>query len=116
MRGTHLAMLEHPGGVRHSQGPSKRYARSTHMNHAEMQFLNTEFPFKKQYGISMGGQGVKPVGGEYFDNISPITGEAFTSIPRSREADIELALDAAHRAKAGWAATSAADRANILHQ
>ncbi len=86
------------------------------MNHAEMQFLNAEFPYKKQYGNFIGGQWTKPVGGEYFDNISPITGEPFTSIPRSREADIELALDAAHRAKAGWAATSAADRANILNK
>ena len=69
------------------------------MNHAEMQFLSTEFPYKKQYGNFIGGKWVAPVGGEYFDNISPITGEPFTSIPRSREADIELALDAAHKAK-----------------
>ena len=61
------------------------------MNHAEMQFLTTEFPYKKQYDNFIGGQWVKPVGGEYFDNISPITGEPFTSIPRSREADVELA-------------------------
>jgi aldehyde dehydrogenase len=84
------------------------------MNHAEMQFLSTEFPYKKQYANFIGGEWVKPMGGEYFDNLSPITGEPFTSIPRSREADIELALSAAHRAKAGWAKTSATDRANIL--
>jgi aldehyde dehydrogenase len=86
------------------------------MNHAEMKFLNTDFPFKKQYGNFIGGQWVKPVGGEYFDNISPITGEPFTSIPRSREADIELALDAAHKAKVAWGKTSPADRANILNK
>ena len=86
------------------------------MNHAEMQFLTTEFPYKKQYGNFIGGEWVKPVGGEYFDNMSPITGEPFTSIPRSREADIELALDAAHRAKAAWGKTSTADRANILNR
>jgi aldehyde dehydrogenase len=86
------------------------------MNHAEMQFLTTDFPFKKQYGNFIGGKWVKPVGGEYFDNISPITGEPFTSIPRSREADIELALDAAHLAKAAWGKTSAAERANILNK
>ena len=86
------------------------------MNHAEMQFLNTEFPYKKQYGNFIGGQWVKPAGGEYFDNISPITGEAFTSIPRSREADIELALDAAHKAKTAWGKTSSTDRANILNK
>src|SRR6202789_3400739 len=86
------------------------------MNHAEMQFLNTDFPYKKQYGNFIGGQWIKPVGGEYFDNVSPITGEPFTSIPRSREADIELALDAAHRAKTAWGKTPAAERANILNR
>ena len=40
------------------------------MNHAEMQFLTTEFPYKKQYGNFIGGEWVKPVGGEYFDNVS----------------------------------------------
>jgi len=84
------------------------------MNHAELQFLDIEFPFKKQYANFIGGEWVKPVGGEYFDNISPITGQPFTSVPRSREADIELALDAAHRAKAAWGRTSPTDRANIL--
>src|ERR1700710_200537 len=97
-------------------GHSHRHARSTHMNHAEMQFLNTDFPYKKQYGNFIGGQWVKPVGNEYFDNISPITGESFTSIPRSREADIELALDAAHKAKVAWGKTSVTDRANILNK
>src|SRR6516225_7796858 len=86
------------------------------MNHAEMQFLSTEYPYKKQYGNFIGGEWVAPVGGEYFDNLSPITGEPFTSIPRSREADIELALDAAHRAKAAWGKTSTTDRANILNK
>jgi aldehyde dehydrogenase len=84
------------------------------MNHAELQFLDVEFPFKKQYANFIGGEWVKPVGGEYFDNISPITGEPFTSVPRSREADIELALDAAHHAKTAWGRTSPTDRANIL--
>jgi aldehyde dehydrogenase len=86
------------------------------MNHAELQFLDIEFPFKKQYANFIGGEWVKPVGGEYFDNISPITGQPFTSVPRSREADIELALDAAHRAKTAWAKTSPTDRANILNR
>ncbi|WP_089342015.1 aldehyde dehydrogenase [Burkholderia singularis] len=84
------------------------------MNHADMQHLTIEFPYRKQYGNFIGGEWVAPVGGEYFDNVSPVTGQPFTAIPRSREADIELALDAAHAAKAGWAATSPADRANLL--
>jgi aldehyde dehydrogenase len=84
------------------------------MNHADLQHLNIEFPYRKQYGNFIGGEWVAPVGGEYFDNVSPVTGQPFTAIPRSREADIELALDAAHAAKAAWGATPAADRANRL--
>jgi hypothetical protein len=57
------------------------------MNHADMQFLDVEFPFAKKYGNFIGGQWVPPVKGEYFDNVSPITGEPFTSIPRSTEED-----------------------------
>ncbi len=44
-----------------------------------------------------------PVDGRYFDNPSPITGKRLCSIPRSSAADIELALDAAHKAKDAWA-------------
>ncbi|WP_323119345.1 aldehyde dehydrogenase [Burkholderia alba] len=84
------------------------------MNHADMKHLNIEFPYRKQYGNFIGGEWVAPAGGEYFDNISPVTGQPFTAIPRSREADIERALDAAHAAKAGWGATPAAERANVL--
>ncbi|CAM8819660.1 Acetaldehyde dehydrogenase [Burkholderia pseudomallei] len=84
------------------------------MNHADMQHLNIEFPYRKQYGNFIGGEWVAPVGGEYFDNVSPVTGRPFTAIPRSREADVELALDAAHAAKASWAAKGAAERANVL--
>jgi aldehyde dehydrogenase len=69
------------------------------MNHADMQFLDVEFPFARQYGNFIGGEWVKPLSGEYFDNLSPITGEPFTSIPPSTEEDIELVLDAAHRAR-----------------
>jgi hypothetical protein len=38
------------------------------MNHAELQFLSTDFPCKKQYEIFIGGKWVKPAGTEYFDS------------------------------------------------
>lgn len=50
------------------------------MNHADMQHLNIEFPYRKQYGNFIGGEWVAPVGGEYFDNVSPVTGRPFTAI------------------------------------
>lgn len=56
------------------------------------------------------------VSGEYFDNISPIDGKAFTKAARSQKADIELALDAAHKAAKSWGKTSAAARSLILNR
>jgi aldehyde dehydrogenase len=70
--------------------------------------------FKERYGNFIGGEWVAPVKGEYFKNVSPVNGEVFCEIPRSTEEDINLALDAAHAAKDGWAATSVTARSNIL--
>ena len=72
--------------------------------------------FKARYDNFIGGRFVPPVDRQYFDVITPITGKVYTQAARSTAADIELALDAAHAAKAGWAATPAAARANILLQ
>lgn len=46
----------------------------------------------------------------------PGDGEVFCEIPRSDEADVEKALDAAHAAAPGWAKLSPADRALILNR
>ncbi|MEB6113765.1 aldehyde dehydrogenase family protein [Kurthia gibsonii] len=71
--------------------------------------------FKPQYENFIGGEWIPPVKGQYFDNITPITGEAFTRIPKSTPEDIELALDAAHAAKDAWGKTSPAHRAQVLN-
>ncbi len=71
-------------------------------------------PFKDRYDNFIGGEFVPPVNGRYFDNVTPITGEKITECARSDEADIELALDAAHAAKEAWGKTAAAERSNIL--
>ncbi len=72
--------------------------------------------FRARYGNYIGGEWVVPVSGQYFENVTPVTGKVFCEIARSTSADIELALDAAHRAKVGWGKTSVAERANILNQ
>ncbi|MEA5454776.1 aldehyde dehydrogenase [Sinomonas sp. JGH33] len=72
--------------------------------------------FKDRYENFIGGEWVAPVGGKYFENITPVTGKVFCEIPRSQAADIELALDAAHKAAPGWGKTSAAERALVLHR
>ena len=71
---------------------------------------------RDRYDNFIGGQWVAPVEGRYFDNPSPVTGKRLCSIPRSSAADIELALDAAHKAKDAWGKTSAAERALILNR
>jgi aldehyde dehydrogenase len=69
---------------------------------------------ESRYGNYIGGEFVAPNKGAYFENITPITGQAFTEIPRSDDTDIDKALDAAHGAAPGWGRTAAADRANVL--
>lgn len=70
--------------------------------------------FKSKYHNYIGGKFVPPVNGEYFDNLSPIDGKAFTKAARSGKEDIELALDAAHSAFETWGKSSATYRSNIL--
>ncbi|CAG22182.1 aldehyde dehydrogenase family protein [Photobacterium profundum] len=75
---------------------------------------NAVITFKSHYDNYIGGEWVKPVSGEYFDNISPVNGQMYCQVARSTEADINLALDAAHNIRATWAATSVTERSNIL--
>ena len=76
--------------------------------------LDVEYPFKDHYENYVGGKWVAPRGGQYFDNVSPITGQAFCKVARSDAADIDVALDAAHKARAKWGATPPAERGNVL--
>jgi aldehyde dehydrogenase len=73
-------------------------------------------PFKARYANYISGEWLAPVGGEYFENVSPVTGKVFCEVPRSKSADVERALDAAHAAKKAWGKTSVAARARILEQ
>ena len=70
--------------------------------------------FDARYDNYIGGKWIPPVKGQYFENISPVTGEVFCEVARSTAEDIELALDAAHAAKTAWGKTSATERSNIL--
>ncbi|MFN3677283.1 MAG: aldehyde dehydrogenase [Sphingomonas pseudosanguinis] len=73
-------------------------------------------PFKQRYANFIGGRWVDPVDGRWFDNRSPIDGQVICQVARGQAADVELALDAAHKAKDGWGRTSVAERALILHR
>src|SRR3569623_1282129 len=70
--------------------------------------------FKDHYDNFIGGEWRTPVYGQYFDNISPVDGHAFTKVPRSTKEDIELALDAAHEAFKTWSHSSPTERSAVL--
>ena len=72
--------------------------------------------FKEKYDNYINGEWTAPVNGEYFDNVTPVTGKVFTQVARSTSEDIELALDAAHAAKEAWGKTSVAERSVILNK
>ena len=70
--------------------------------------------FRATYDNFIGDEWVAPARGEYFDNISPVTGQPFCRVARSTAEDVERALDAAHAAREAWGRTSVAQRAGVL--
>ena len=56
-------------------------------------------PFKTRYDNYIGGEWVAPRSGRYMPNISPVTGQVICEVARSDANDIEMALDAAHKAR-----------------
>jgi len=75
--------------------------------------LSETVSFRPRYGNYIGGRWVEPVSGQYFENVTPVTGKVFCEIPRSNAQDVDRALDAA---RAAWGHTSPTHRANIMIQ
>lgn len=78
--------------------------------------LKGQIAIRSKYDHYIGGEWVAPAKGQYFENPSPVTGKTVCEVARGTAEDIELALDAAHKAKDAWGRTSPADRANILNK
>ena len=76
--------------------------------------LKGQIAIRPRYDNFIGGDWVAPVRGQYFDNPSPVTGKTVCSVARGTAEDIELALDAAHKAKDAWGRMSATERSRIL--
>ena len=72
--------------------------------------------FAPRYDNFIDGRWQPALDGRTLDVITPITGKVFTQVARSGARDVELALDAAHRAAPGWGATPPAQRAQVLLQ
>ncbi len=73
-------------------------------------------PIRSRYDNWIGGEYVSPTRGQYFVNLTPITGQPLCEVARSTHEDVDKALDAAHAAALSWNATSATYRANILNR
>ena len=69
-----------------------------------------------RYDNFIGGEWTPPAGGDYLENPTPVTGQTFTEVARSTDADIDKALDAAHGAAEAWGKTAPAERAGILNK
>src|SRR3954469_10758175 len=72
--------------------------------------------WQSRYVHFIGGEYVKPHGGQYFENPTPVTGQTFCEVARGTADDVEKALDAAHGAADAWGRTSVAERALILNK
>ncbi|MCD8827767.1 MULTISPECIES: acetaldehyde dehydrogenase ExaC [Staphylococcus] len=75
---------------------------------------DAKYKVKSTYANYIGGTWKEPEEGQYFDNISPITGEVYAQIPRSTKADVDLAVAAAKEAQIEWAKQSPAERSQLL--
>ncbi|WP_457617585.1 aldehyde dehydrogenase family protein [Lutibacter sp.] len=72
--------------------------------------------FEEKYGNFINGKFVAPVGGVYFENLSPIDNSLIAKYARSQKEDVENAVAAANAAKDAWGKTSAAQRAALLNK
>lgn len=86
------------------------------MSSAILKTIEQDAKLLPRYENYIGGKWVPPVNGEYFTNLTPISGENYCEAAHSTAEDIELALDAAHAAREEWGKTSPAVRAALLNK
>jgi len=72
-------------------------------------------PLKTRYENFIGGEWVKPLKGNYSEDLAPATGLAIAEYARSTVEDIDLAVRAASDAFVGWSTTTTQDRAAVLN-
>ena len=72
--------------------------------------------FKSRYDNFIGGKYVAPSSGEYFENITPVTGQVFCEVARGNAKDVDMAVAAGWKAFESWGKTSATERAIILNK
>ena len=78
--------------------------------------LKIAMPIRARYDNWIGGEYAPPVRGQYFTNITPITGQPLCQVARSTAEDVDRALDSAHVAALQWNHTTPTQRALILNR
>ena len=72
--------------------------------------------YKGRYDNYIGGKYVAPSSGEYFENITPVTGQVFCEVARGNSKDVDMAVAAGWKAFESWGKTSVTERAIILNK
>ena len=70
--------------------------------------------YRGRYDHFIGGRYVPPAEGQYFEDITPVTGRPFTEMARGTAADVDAAVEAGWKAFPAWARTAPAERALML--
>jgi acyl-CoA reductase-like NAD-dependent aldehyde dehydrogenase len=72
----------------------------------------------QKYSLHIDGADRDPSGGEWFESVNPFTGQPWALIPRGNAADVELAVQAAHRAftQGEWPKLTASARGRLLYK
>lgn len=86
------------------------------MTQSLLEQVKVKAPLKSRYDNFIGGKSIAPIKGQYFDNVTPVTGQVYCQVARSTGEDVEKALDAAHKALESWGKTAPAERAAILNK
>jgi aldehyde dehydrogenase len=86
------------------------------MIHQALEELKKSVVIRPRYDNFIGGEWVPPVRGQYFTNLTPLTGRPLCEVARSTAEDVEKALDAAHAAKDAWGRISPAERSRVLNK
>ena len=86
------------------------------MLHQALETISSKVTLRTRYDNFIGGQWVPPKKGEYFSNLSPVTGKPLCDMARSTAEDVDTALDAAHAAKDDWGRMSSAERAVLINR
>ncbi|ARJ04531.1 putative aldehyde dehydrogenase [Cnuibacter physcomitrellae] len=70
--------------------------------------------YRPRYDNFIGGEYVPPAKGQYFQNVTPVTGQVFTEVARGTAEDVDRAVEAGWKAFESWKRTSPTERSNIL--